>query len=180
VTESMLHGPGNGRVDGHRAEAAAVEALHAVVGQRLADAADDGDLSPQARAAAVDELITAALDDYARQALRASRAPLDPDAEARVRRVLRDAFVGLGGLQPLLENEEWETINIDGCDNVFGVRRDGSKVPLGPVAASDEELIAMLRGLGAEAARRSGRSGASTTANLSCRSSCPAVSGCSR
>ncbi len=157
MTESMLHGPGNGRVDGHRAEAAAVEALHAAVGQRLADAADDGDLSPQARAATVDELITAALDDYARQALRASRAPLDPDAEARVRRVLRDAFVGLGGLQPLLENEEWETINIDGCDNVFGVRRDGSKVPLGPVAASDEELIAMLRGLGAEAARRSGQ-----------------------
>jgi len=165
MTDEALFGPGNGRAghsrpgrgDGSRDEATAVAALRDVVGRRLADAAAGGALSAAVRAATVDELLTAALDEYARQALRQSRAPLDPPAEDRVRRALRNEFVGLGGLTPLLEDPDNETINIDGYRNVFVVRRDGTKVRVPPFASSDEELVAMLRALGAEAGRRGGQ-----------------------
>jgi pilus assembly protein CpaF len=159
---AMLHSQGNGRIHvraddpypghGNNGVATAVQALRDVVGRRLAEAASSGGLTAAERAAVVDEAITAALDTHARQALRASRAPLDPDAEERVRRTLRDAFVGLGGLEPLLRDQNNETINIDGCDNVIVIRRDGSRVRVAPVAASDAELVAMLRGLAARGA----------------------------
>jgi len=151
VTETLrLYGPGNGR------EAAVMTALREVVGPGLARGAERKPLSEAERAELLDKLITDALDAYARQDLRANRAPLDPDAEARVRQALRDAFIGLGGLEPLLTRADIETININGCDNVHVVYRDGSRARVGPVAASDEDLVAMLRGLGAEAARRGG------------------------
>src|SRR5262249_39957229 len=99
MTELALRGPGNGRPTGQVDDAAeAVQALRPVVAHALAQAA--GGVAPAARAAAVDELITWALDGYARQAMRANRTPLDPATEADVRRVLRDELVGLGGLQP--------------------------------------------------------------------------------
>jgi conjugative relaxase-like TrwC/TraI family protein len=99
-------------------EVAAVEALRRQIAGRLAESAAAGPLSAADRAAAVERLISEALDDHARQALRAGRPPLDPQAESRVSQILRDAFVGLGGLQPLLDDDTIETININGCDDV--------------------------------------------------------------
>jgi Flp pilus assembly CpaF family ATPase len=162
VSEWVRRGAGNGRAGAQDEatavadEARAVAALREMVGRRLGEAAGRGELPAGVRAARVDELITAGLDSYARQALREARAPLQADAEARVRRALRDVFVGLAGLQPLLDDEDNETININGHGDVFVIRRDGSRARMGPVAASDEDLVAMLRGLGAQAARRGG------------------------
>jgi Flp pilus assembly CpaF family ATPase len=135
-----------------------VTTLRGPVAELLAQAAAAaGDLPPRSRTEVVDAAITTALDDYARQAVRQARPPLDPAAEARVRQALRDAFLGLDGLQPLLDDPDNETININGCENVHVIRRDGTRRQVGPVAASDADLVAMLRGLGAAAGRRGGQ-----------------------
>ncbi len=150
MTDAVLRGPGNGRADGHDGEAATVVALRTVINRRLADVAEAGqDLTTT-------QAITDALDGHARQALRAGRAPLDQDAEARVRRLLQDAYDGVAGLQALLDDPTIETININGYDNVWVQRRDGTKSRVAPVASSDAELEALLREQGAAAARRGG------------------------
>ncbi|MBT8228006.1 MAG: CpaF family protein [Dactylosporangium sp.] len=136
-------------------ESAAVAALRPRVAELLAQAAAAGD--PASSADSVGTAISTALDEHARQAVRQARPPLDPAAERRVHRVLRDAFLGLDGLQPLLDDPDNETINIDGCDNVHVIRRDGTRRRVPPVAGSDVELVAMLRGMGAAAGRRGGQ-----------------------
>jgi pilus assembly protein CpaF len=129
---------------------ATITLLRAAVDRRLADAAQNDDPLPVAQA------ITDALDDHARQALRAGREPLAPETEARVRRTLRDAYQGAAGLQALLDDPDIETININGFDNVWVQRRDGTKARVAPVAASDADLEALLREQGAVAGRRGG------------------------
>jgi len=151
VIEPMPRGRDNGR--GERgAEAAAVEALRRVVADGLVEAATGRQLTGPQRTKTVERLVAEALDSYARQALRSAQAPLPPDVEARVRRALRDTFVGLGGLQSLLDDPNIETININGCDDVWVRYRDGGRARVGPVAPSDTELEALLRGLGASGA----------------------------
>jgi pilus assembly protein CpaF len=152
MTDHAVHGPGNGRAGRSGGETAAVQTLRPLLAGQIAAAATAGQLSPPRRAATVDQLITAALDDHARQALRQSRAPLDADAEARVRQTLRDEFVGLGGLQPLLDDPDIETININGHDSVFVIRRNGAREQVAPVATSEEDLVALLRALAARGA----------------------------
>ncbi len=152
MTDVLVHGPGNGRAGQPADETAAVQTLRPVLAEQIAAAAAAGHLLPANRAETVEGLITAALDSHARDALRAARAPLDADAEARVRQVLRDEFVGLGGLQPLLDNPDIETININGHDSVFVIRCDGAREQVAPVAASDEDLVALLRALAARGA----------------------------
>ena len=73
-----------------------------------------------------------------------------------MRQALHDTFTGAGGLEALLTDPTIETINIDGFDNVFVLRRDGTKEPVGPVAGSDAELEAMFRDMAAASARRGG------------------------
>ena len=155
MTELATHGPGNGRVPAGTVEHTAFEELRAAVFAQL-KAATGTTLFPTVGTGGVDVLIQRELDAYARRELRAGRTPLDPDAEARVRRRLHDAFTGAGGLEALLNDPAIETINIDGHDKVFVLRRDGSKVPAGPIASSDAELEVMFREMAAAAARRGG------------------------
>jgi pilus assembly protein CpaF len=96
------------------------------------------------------------LDAYARQALRAGRQPLDEQAETGVRRALLDIYQGVAGLQALLDDPMVETININGFDNVWVQRCDGTKVRAHAVASSDAELEVLLREQGVAAARRGG------------------------
>jgi Flp pilus assembly CpaF family ATPase len=154
MTEIVLHGPGNGRTTAGSDESAAFEELREIVRGQL-KAATDTTLT-QARTEDVDAVIQRELDAYARRMLRAGRVPLDEHAETRVRQALHDAFTGAGGLEALLNDPTIETINIDGFDNVFVIRRDGAKDPVGPVAGSDAELEAMFRDMAAAAARRGG------------------------
>ncbi|WP_444951098.1 CpaF family protein [Micromonospora ureilytica] len=97
----------------------------------------------------VDLLISNALDEYAREALHRGQPPLSETAEHRIRQALRNSFVGAGGLQPLLDDEAIETININGCDNVQVQYRDGRRARVAAVAHSDAELIEQLRDMGA-------------------------------
>ena len=97
----------------------------------------------------VERAVADVLEAHADAQLAAGRAPLDAAAEARVRRALTDSFVGAGGLQALLDDPDIETINVNGCDNVWLHYRDGTRARAAAVAASDEELAALLRDLGA-------------------------------
>jgi Flp pilus assembly CpaF family ATPase len=97
----------------------------------------------------VQRSVVEVLEDYADEQLTAGRTPLDPAAEARVRRALSDSFLGAGGLQALLDDPDIETINVNGYDNVWAHYRDGTRTQVAPVASSDDELAALLRDLGA-------------------------------
>lgn len=62
---------------------------------------------------------------------------------------------GLGRLQPLLDDDSIQDIHVNGCDDVWVIRTDGSKHAVDPVADSDDDLIE----LGRTIARRHGREG---------------------
>src|ERR671925_329163 len=59
------------------------------------------------------------------------------------------ALFGVGRLQPLLEDQNIENIDINGYDRVFIGYADGSEVLGEPVAESDEELIELIQVLAA-------------------------------
>ena len=86
-------------------------------------------------------------------------AGLAPDEQTAVWATVRHAAVAelaaLGRLQPLLDDDGLQDININGCDQVWLVRSNGSKVRADPVADTDEELVR----LGQRIARRHGREG---------------------
>jgi pilus assembly protein CpaF len=170
--------PHNGAgLNGHASESAAVDAVRQEVGQRLAAIRGGAPvdqrlraalvqtlgrevpadlaaamLNPEVHAALVDVLVVQALDAQARAALRGGWTPLTPEADHRVARAVRNTFLGLGGLQPLLDDSNIETININGADNVWVHYRDGTRAQVAPVADSDEELIELLRAAGARGA----------------------------
>lgn len=74
---------------------------------------------------------------------------------ATVRHAAAAELAGLGRLQPLLEDDTVQDININGCDQVWVIRADGSKSFSEPVADSDDDLLK----LGQRIARRYGREG---------------------
>jgi pilus assembly protein CpaF len=97
------------------------------------------------------QIIDAAIRSHAEEELQANRPLLSPDLEAQVViEVLNEVF-GLGRLQPLLENHEIETININGYDRVFVQYAGGRRAQLEPIAASDAELEDLVRTLAARA-----------------------------
>ena len=84
---------------------------------------------------------------------------LAPEERAAVWATVRHAAVAelaaLGRLQPLLDDDSIQDININGCDEVWVIRADGPKTRADPVADTDEELLR----LGQRIARRYGREG---------------------
>ncbi len=59
------------------------------------------------------------------------------------------ALFGVGRLQPLLDDEDVENVNINGCDNVFVGYADGRQAKAEPIAASDDDLIKLIQTLAA-------------------------------
>ena len=60
-------------------------------------------------------------------------------------RAVFDALFRLGPLQRLLDDPEVENINANGADEVWLRYSDGRRERAGPIAGSDEELVALLR-----------------------------------
>lgn len=56
-----------------------------------------------------------------------------------------DSLFGLGRLQPLIEDERVENVDVNGCDQVWITYADGSKVQGEAIANSDDELIEIIR-----------------------------------
>ncbi|GGM81189.1 protein kinase [Longimycelium tulufanense] len=74
---------------------------------------------------------------------------LPDEVERHVINQALDEIFGMGGLQPLLANPDIENINVNGCDKVFVRYADGRRAQTPPVAASDDELIDLVRSLAA-------------------------------
>jgi pilus assembly protein CpaF len=115
-------------------------------GQAGLDLADERQLARR--------LVARQLDNLAASSLSSGDEPLDLDAENRVLAAVLDTVLGLGRIQPLLDDPDITDIHIRGFDSVWLKMRDGTRVRSGPVANSDDDLVDLIR----RVATRSGRS----------------------
>jgi Flp pilus assembly CpaF family ATPase len=65
--------------------------------------------------------------------------------EDELARSVLDTLYGLGRLQALIDDPSIENININGADGVWVKRVGGAKERVAPVAADDDELVALIR-----------------------------------
>ena len=91
------------------------------------------------------QLIGEALERRASEALRNRAAVLPVPEEDALARAVFDALFRLNRLQRLLDDPEIENINANGADQVWVRYADGRRERVEPIAASDEELVEMLR-----------------------------------
>lgn len=124
--------------------AATVQEVRALVAERLAASADAA-LDDGERRALARRLAEEALDERARQDMGAGWAPRSAEDDAALVDDVLDMLFGLGGLQRLIDDPSVENIDVNGCDCVWVTHADGTKVRLGRVAASDAELVALVR-----------------------------------
>ncbi|MFL6115207.1 MAG: CpaF family protein [Catenulispora sp.] len=115
------------------------------VGPELASWAADKDLPVAEREARAREMIADALAELTRNAIAGGGEVLRREAEARITEAVINVLFGLGGLQPLLDDQDIENIYVNGHSAVFvdTVSEKGKRV--GAVAGSDEELVDMIR-----------------------------------
>lgn len=93
----------------------------------------------------VEELIVVELDRVAGERLGAGHSLLGLDEERRLADAVRAAVIGLGRIQPLLDDDDISDIHIRGSEAVWLKLRDGSRRRAAPVADSDDELIELVR-----------------------------------
>jgi Flp pilus assembly CpaF family ATPase len=105
--------------------------------------------APAEERARADELTRAVLEERALATLRTGNQPPPLDVDEAVRQQVLAALFGVGGLQPLLDDERIESIEINGADSVWARYADGTRARRDPVAGSDEELIDLIRRLAA-------------------------------
>jgi len=96
-----------------------------------------------------EEILTEAARAHAESELMANRPLPDPDVERAVISAVLDEQFGLAGLQPLLDDEEVENINVNGHDQVFVRYADGTRAQRPPIAGSDAEVEQLVRTLAA-------------------------------
>ncbi|HVT78722.1 MAG TPA: ATPase, T2SS/T4P/T4SS family [Acidimicrobiales bacterium] len=100
------------------------------------------------QAALARSLINDQLEAHARDCLARNEPVLGPDEEAALAQAVFDRIFQLGRLQPLLDDERIMNVHANGCDVVFVEYADGTKVPGPAIAASDAEMIELLREIG--------------------------------
>lgn len=129
------------------------------VGERLADDRVERNTLGRPLLASDDErqlarrLIADELDDLAAGRLSRGQELLTADAEQALTDAVLDAVLGLGRIQPLLDDPEVNDIHIRGSEPVWLKLRDGRRVSAPPVVSTDDELVELVR----RAAARSGR-----------------------
>ena len=97
-------------------------------------------------------VIVQVVADHMRGLIQAGQAPPEQEFDRRLELAVEAAMFGAGKLQYLLDDPGVENIDITGCDVVWVTYADTrGKVAAPPVADSDEELLDILRGLGAYA-----------------------------
>jgi pilus assembly protein CpaF len=132
-----------------------VKLIRAEVGDRLTEQRRLDSAAGMAPMTGEDErqfaraLIAQALEDYARGEIVAGRPPLTAQEEESLAEAVHAALFGVGRLQPLLEDQQIENVDINGCDRVFIGYADGREELGEPVAESDAELIELIQVLAA-------------------------------
>jgi Flp pilus assembly CpaF family ATPase len=113
-----------------------VAEILAAVASRL----DDGATEPEAAA-----FIREAVRMWAEHQVRSgARMPSPAEREALAQAVY-DQRYGLGSLAGYLRDPNVENVDVNGCDQVWITYATGERVAGPPVAASDEELLTMIR-----------------------------------
>ncbi|MPZ28589.1 MAG: CpaF family protein [Micromonosporaceae bacterium] len=121
--------------------------LRGRVAARMAAHAGGGRLPVARRRQLVEQYTAEVLDAHARECLAGGQVPLPGQAEARISRAIVDHLAGAGGLQELLDDKDVENVDANGCDQVF-VRYTDGRVEVAPaIAASDEDLVELIRSL---------------------------------
>src|SRR5262249_26860652 len=87
----------------------------------------------------------AELDRVAHDRLAAGLDPMDGAAEQRLAEAVFAGAMGLGRLQPYLDDPDVQDIHVRGCDSTWLKLRDGTRCPADPVADSDDELVDLVR-----------------------------------
>jgi pilus assembly protein CpaF len=133
----------------------AVKQLRGEVGDRLADQRRRDAASGMAPMSGEDErqyaraLIAQALEEHARSEITFGRPPPNAQEEEDLASAIYAALFGVGRLQPLLEDQQIENIDINGCDRVFIGYADGREVLGEPIADNDAELVELIQVLAA-------------------------------
>ena len=91
------------------------------------------------------------LDRLARDQVDLGVTP-DSDQEQELADAVRALLFRLGSLEPLLANPQIENIDYNGCDEGWLQEADGSIRRGPPLAASDQELVALIQMIGARMA----------------------------
>ena len=112
------------------------------------------DPSPADERDLVRDVVDRELDTIAAHRLTSGEPSLDPDDEDAITDAVLAHVLGLGRIQPLLDDPDITDIHIRGCDSVWVKLRDGTRLPSTPVADTDDDLVQMIR----LAAARMGRS----------------------
>lgn len=94
------------------------------------------------------KLIGDVIREHAEDLLKGGESPLDPDTEQELSEGVFARMYGAGRLQSLLNDDELENIDINGCDQVW-VTRAGAAAHerVDPVATTDDELIELIQSL---------------------------------
>jgi len=122
----------------------AVANFRGQVSARLTEISTMEDLTREQQHARGREIIAELLQEDTRRAIAAGDPARDLSTEERMAEAIFDAVFRLGRLQPLLEDERVENIEIYGCDHVILEDQDG-QLREGPrVAETDAELIEFL------------------------------------
>src|ERR1700730_2978017 len=133
----------------------AVKRLRSEVGDRLAEqrrldaAAGMPPMSGEDERQFARALIAQVLENHARSEITAGRAPSNAQEEEELAAAIPGPLCGVARLQPLLEDQQIENIDINGCDRVFLGYADGREVLAEPVAESDDELVDLIQALAA-------------------------------
>jgi pilus assembly protein CpaF len=111
-------------------------------------------LGPEAQRVLGRQLVQEELDAHITGRFAEGLEPLSESEEDDLIQAVVDALFGMGPVEMYLADESIENIHAQGCDRVRLVRSDGTREWGQPLAASDAELVEILR----TAAARTGRS----------------------
>ncbi|MGO9078942.1 MAG: CpaF family protein [Streptosporangiaceae bacterium] len=113
-----------------------VSEVLAAIADRLPDGADPQDVLP---------LIREAVRGWAQRLVRAGAPVPSPADREALAQAVYDQRYGLGPLAGYLRDPQVENVDVNGCDQVWVTYATGERVTGPPVAASDEDLIALIR-----------------------------------
>lgn len=111
------------------------------VSTRLSQLEDYTDLTDEQERERGRAIIAEILDEHARRALDKGDALWTPKTQSLMAKAVFDAVFELGRLQPLLEDEDVENVEINGYDQIRLQYADGNIVVGPPIAESDEDLL---------------------------------------
>ena len=132
-----------------------VKRLRGDVGDRLAEqrrrdaAAGMQPMSGEDERQFARAIIAQVLEEHARNEITVGLLLPNAQEEEELASAIHAALFGVGRLQPLLEDQQIENIDVNGCDHVFLGYVDGREVMGEPVAETDDELVELIQILAA-------------------------------